>query len=158
MMRVQKGHFVKVNYTGTLDNGAVFDSTESCHPMEVEVGSGNVLRGFEDALIGMARNEKKVFSLAPEDAYGQRDESLEQSFDRSEVPPDFQPAIGEVVGLQTERGDQVLATVKHVDSEKITVDLNHPLAGQSLTFEVEVNEINDHPSPTPSCGCGCSCS
>jgi peptidylprolyl isomerase len=158
MRRVQKGHFVKVNYTGTLENGEVFDSTQSCQPLEVEVGSGNVIKGFEDALIGMAQNEKKTFSLEPADAYGHRDDSLEQSFERSEIPADFQPKVGEVVGLQTEQGNQVLATVKHIDSEKLTVDLNHPLAGRSLTFEVEIGEINDQPSPAPSCGCGCTCS
>lgn len=156
--KIEKGNFVKVCYTGKFDDGQVFDQTESCNPIEVEVGAGEVIKGFEDALVGMAQNEKKTFTLEPDEAYGNRDEGMQQSFTRSDLPPDFKPEIGEVVVLQNREGGQMLATIKQVDMENVTVDLNHPLAGKALTFDIEVAEINDEPSKAPSqCGSGCCC-
>ncbi len=157
MKTVKDGHYVKVFYTGRFENGEIFDSTENCHPLEVHVGTGDVIKGFEDALMGMALNERKTFTLDPDDAYGRRDEALVHTFDRSELPADFHPEVEEVIVLETEEGGQTLATVKQVGEQEVIVDLNHPLAGKSLTFDIEVNEINDEPSPS-SCGCGCSCS
>jgi peptidylprolyl isomerase len=163
MKTVENGHFVKIDYTGTLENGDMFDSSRNSHPIEVEVGAGRIIKGFEDALIGMAVKEKKTFSLSPEEAYGPRNENLEQSFMRSELPQGFDPQVGQVLALQNPQGGHFQARVKHADTEKITVDLNHPLAGKNLTFEIEIVEINDEPSPcscTPSaCGsCGTTCS
>ena len=162
MKNVKNGHFVKVDYTGTLENGDVFDSSHNTHPIEVEVGAGKVIKGFEDALVGMAEKEKKTFTLSPEEAYGPRNESMEQSFMRSELPQGFDPKVGQVLALQNPKGGQFPAKVTHADNEKITLDLNHPLAGKTLTFEVEVVEINDSPSPsscTPSTcsSCGSTC-
>jgi peptidylprolyl isomerase len=163
MGKVENGHFVKVDYTGTLENGDVFDSSRDAHPLEVEVGAGRVIKGFEDSLLGMAEKEKKTFTLSPEEAYGNRNESLEQSIMRSELPQGFDPQAGQVLALRNPQGGQFPAKVKHADEEKITVDLNHPLAGKALIFEVEVVEINDAPSPsscTPSAcsSCGTTCS
>jgi peptidylprolyl isomerase len=163
MKTVENGHFVKIDYTGTLENGDMFDSSCNSHPIEVEVGAGRIIKGFEDALIGMAVKEKKTFSLSPEEAYGPRNENLEQSFMRSELPQGFDPQVGQVLALQNPQGGHLQARVKHADTEKITLDLNHPLAGKNLTFEIEIVEINDEPSPcscTPSaCGsCGTTCS
>ena len=103
MRIVEKGNFVKVSYTGRLESGEVFDSTDGCEPVEIEIGSGNLIKGFEDALLGMTLNEKKTFSLTPDEAYGQRNDALEQSFSRSDTPDDFQPKVGEIVGLQSPR-------------------------------------------------------
>lgn len=163
MKKVGNGHFVRVDYTGTLENGDVFDSSRNAHPIEVEVGSGRVIKGFEDALLGMAEKEKKTFTLSPEKAYGHRNESMEQTFMRSELPQGFDPQVGQVLALPNSQGGQFPAKVKNADEEKITVDLNHPLAGETLTFEVKVVEINDAPSPsscTPSTcsSCGTTCS
>ena len=163
MQKVQNGHFVKVDYTGMLDNGDTFDSSRNSQPIEVEVGAGSVIKGFENALVGMAEKEKKTFTLSPEEAYGHRSDNLEQSFMRSELPEGFDPQVGQVLALRNPQGGQMPATVKHTDDEKVTMDLNHPLAGKSLTFEIEVLEINQEASPSscaPSaCGsCGCTCS
>jgi peptidylprolyl isomerase len=163
MKKVESGHFVKVDYTGTLENGDIFDSSRNGQPIEVEVGAGRVIGGFEKALLGMTKQEKKVVTLSPEDAYGPRNEELEQSFMRSELPAGFDPKIGQVLALQNPQGGQFPAKVKDADHEKITVDLNHPLAGETLTFEIEVVDINDEPSPcsctTSACGgCGSTCS
>ena len=146
MQKVKNGHFVKVDYTGTLDNGDTFDSSRDSHPIEVEVGAGRVIKGFEDALVGMAEKEKKTFTLSPDEAYGDRKENLEKSFMRSELPEGFDPQVGQILALRDSKGGQIPATVKHTDDEKVTVDLNHPLAGEKLTFEIEVLEINKEPS------------
>jgi len=163
MKKVENGHFVKVDYTGTLESGDIFDSNRNTHPIEVEVGAGRVIKGFEAALVGMAENEKKTLTLSPEEAYGHPNESMDQSFMRSELPEGFDPQVGQVLALQNPQGGQMPAKVKHADDEKITVDLNHPLAGETLTFEIQVLEINDEPSlssctPSACSTCGPSCS
>ncbi len=159
MKKVESGKFVKVNYTGRLQNGDVFYTTNDSRPTEVQIGAGRVIKGFEDALMGMAENEKKTFTLAPEEGYGERDETLEQRFMRTDLPDGFDPKVGDVLALRTPHGGQLPGTVKYMDAERITVDLNHPLAGQVLSFDVEIMEINDEatqPACTPStCGSGC---
>jgi peptidylprolyl isomerase len=157
--KVENGMFVSVDYKGSLGNGEVFDSSYGRQPLEVQMGAGQLIKGFENELLGMAVNDKKVFTLNPEDAYGQRDENLTQSFARSEVPAEMNPKIGMTVGLYTPEGRQVPARITHVDDDKLTLDLNHPLAGESLTFEIEVVGISDTPTQTPmGCGSGCDCS
>ena len=162
MKKVETGHFVKVEYTGKLDDGEVFHSTQNAQPVEIEVGKGRLIKGFEDALVGMAQNEKKSFELTPEEGFGSRDENMTQTFNRSDLPDDFQAKLGDVVALSTPQGGQIPAKVKEMDDEKITVDLNHPLAGKALSFDVEIIEINEEasePACTPSsCGGGCACS
>ena len=162
MKKVETGHFVKVDYTGKLDNGEVFHTTQNAKPVEIEVGAGRLIKGFEEALVGMEANEKKSFDLTAEEGFGPRDENMMQTFNRADLPNDFQPKIGDVVALSTPQGGQVPAKVKEMDDEKITVDLNHPLAGQALSFDVEIIEINEEstePACTPSsCGGGCACS
>jgi peptidylprolyl isomerase len=161
MKKVENGKFVKVQYTGMLENGDVFDTNENSHPIEVEVGAGKLIKGFEDALVGMQENEKKNFTLSPENGYGKRNEELEQTFSRSELPDGFDPKVGQVLALRHPQGGQIPARVKYADTEKITVDLNHPLAGETLTFEIEIIEINDeatesscNPSSCSTCGSG----
>ena len=159
MEKVENGIFVSVDYKGTLENGQVFDNSQGRQPLEIKIGAGQLIKGFENELMGMALNEKKVFTLAPEDAYGQRDENLKQSFPRSEVPPEMNPRVGMTIGLTTPEGRQMPARIVHLDDEQLTMDLNHPLAGESLTFEIEVVGINSTPTQTPmSCGSGCDCS
>mgnify|MGYP000706101175 CR=1 FL=1 len=137
--------------------------SRGAEPIEVQIGAGGVIKGFEDALIGMAEKETKTFTLTPEEAYGQRREDLEQTFMRSELPEGFDPQVGQVLALRNPQGGQIPATVKLTDAEKITVDLNHPLAGETLTFDIEVVKINNEPSQ-PSCSpsacssCGSTCS
>ncbi len=157
MKTVEKGHYVKLHYTGRLENGEIFDSSEGKTPFEFRVGANQVIPGFEKAIIGMKINEKKTFTVEPEEAYGERDERLKQSFLRSELPMNFQPSVGEILALQTEDGTRLHAIVTEVTPHQITIDLNHPLAGQRLTFEVEILEINDAPSPTFCGSGGCSC-
>jgi len=157
--KVENGVFVSVDYKGSLQNGDVFDTSHGRQPLEIQMGAGQLIKGFEKELLGMAINDKKVFTLQPEDAYGHKDENLTQSFPTSEVPPEMNPKVGMTVGLHTPEGRQVPARITHVDDTKVTLDLNHPLAGESLTFEIEVKGISNIPTQAPSaCGSGCDCS
>lgn len=142
METVERGKVVQVHYTGTLENGEIFDSSKDREPLEVTVGEGHLIHGFEEALIGMSLNEKKVFTLAPEEAYGKRDEEATRTFGRDEIPPDLSVEKGQLLSLTTPDGDQIPAKVVQVNDDGLTVDFNHPLAGESLTFEIEVVGID----------------
>ena len=159
MEKVENGHYISVEYTGTLGNGEVFDSSKGRQPLEIHMGAGELIKGFESQLMGMALNEKKVFTLSPEDAYGQRNNDMMQSIPRSEVPSDMDVEVGMIVGLVTPEGNRVPARVVRLDDEQLTMDLNHPLAGESLTFEIEVVGISSTPTQeSMSCPSGCECS
>ena len=157
MEKVDNGLFVSVDYTGTLDSGEIFDTSEGRQPLEVEMGSGSVLPGFESALMDMSLNETKTFTLSAEDAYGQRDDSRMHEFPRSDIPEGKAPEVGQVLMLSTPQGQQIPARVDSIDEEKVTFDLNHPLAGQSLTFNIKVVGINETATQQhASCSCDCS--
>jgi peptidylprolyl isomerase len=159
MQKVETGQFVSVHYKGTLQNGEVFDTSEGRHPLEVQIGAGQIIPGFEKALMGMSLNEKKAFTLDPEDAYGQKDDSLTHSFPRKDVPAELNPEVGQTVALSSPEGQQVPAMITQVDDKKVVVDLNHPLAGQTLNFDIEVVGISDTATQDPAgCGGGCVCS
>jgi peptidylprolyl isomerase len=108
--------------------------------------------------MGMALNEKKAFTLKPEDAYGPRNDELKQSVPRSEVPPDLDVHVGMIVGLIKE-GNRIPALIVEMDDEQLTLDLNHPLAGETLTFDIEVVGISSTPTQESACcSSGCDCS
>ncbi|MBT4365364.1 MAG: peptidylprolyl isomerase [Desulfobacterales bacterium] len=154
MEKVENGMFVSVEYKGTLKNGEMFDTSEGRQPLEVAMGAGQMIKGFEAELLDLSLNDKKTFTISPEEAYGQRDENQMHSFDRSEVPPEMNPQIGQTIALSSPDGQQIPAMISQVDDEKVTVDLNHPLAGESLTFEIEVVGISNTPTQSQE-GCGC---
>ncbi len=161
MKRIEDGNFVKICYTGKFENGDVFDKTDECESIEIHIGAGDVIPGLEKALIGMGVNEKKTIELGPDEAYGDRDERLQRVITRSDFPPDFQPQVGEVVGFRTPAGEMLPAVVKETNGETVTIDFNHPLAGRSLVFEVEVAEINEEAGGAvegATCESGCCCS
>jgi len=159
MQKVENGLFVSVHYKGTLQDGKVFDSSEGRSPLEVQMGAGHLIPGLEKALMGMSLNDKKVLTIEPEEAYGHVDKSLTHSFARSEVPSDLNPEVGQIVALTSPEGQQVPAQIIEVDDEKLVLDLNHPLAGQTLTFDIEVVGISSTPTQNHAgCGSGCACS
>lgn len=159
MRKVEKGLFVSVNYTGTLENGEQFDSSEGQAPLEFKVGEGQMIKGFEKAVMGMALNEKKIFTLSPEEAYGNRDENFIHEFPKAEIPPEVAPEVGQTLALTSPQGHHIPARVIAVDDEKVTFDLNHPLAGESLTFDIQIMSISETPTQAPTgCGTGCNCS
>jgi len=138
METIEKGSIVQVHYTGTLDNGEVFDSSREREPLEVIIGKGQLISGFETALMGMAVNEKKTFTLEPNEAYGQHDQEAVRSFPRDQIPPGMDVQVGQTVALGTTDGQQIPAKVTELDNNSIILDLNHPLAGERLTFAIEV--------------------
>ncbi len=141
-MTVKTGDKVKIEYTGTLEDGTVFDSsTEHGNPLEFEVGSGHVIKGFDDATLGMKEGEEKQFSIEPTDAYGEHDPTLVQKIPRVVFPQDVElvPGLLFEAGLPT--GEKVPATITEVQEGIVTVDLNHPLAGKKLIFKIKVAAI-----------------
>ena len=156
MEKVESGLFVSVDYTGTLENGDVFDSSEGRQPLEVEVGPGSVLPAFDSALMDMSLNETKTFTLSAEEAYGLRDDSRMHEFPASEIPAGMEPQVGQILMLSTPQGQQMPARVDSVDEQKVIFDLNHPLAGQSLTFDIKVVGISETATQQPE-GCGSHC-
>ncbi|MDE1877839.1 MAG: peptidylprolyl isomerase [Thaumarchaeota archaeon] len=141
-MTIKTGDKVRIEYIGTLEDGTVFDSsTEHGNPLEFEVGSGQVIKGFDDATLGMKEGEEKQFSIDPADAYGEHDPTLIQNIPREVFPQDVKlvPGLLFEAGLPT--GEKVPATITEVQEEIISVDLNHPLAGKKLNFKIKVSII-----------------
>jgi len=137
-MTVKKGDKIKVEYTGSLEDGTVFDTSEGKEPLEFEVGSGQIIKGFDEAVIGMKKGEEKTINIKPEDAYGPQNAQLTKKIPKSQLPQDQEPKPGMVLGIQTPDGQQIPARIVQVSEEDITIDLNHPLAGKTLTFKIKI--------------------
>ena len=138
--QVKQGDTVRVHYTGRLEGGEVFDSSEGGDPLEFEVGSGQVIPGFDEGVRGMRIGETKSIEIEPENAYGQRHEQLVNSIPRQSMNMEAEPREGMNLIMQLEDGNQIPVTVTEVTDEHVTLDANHPLAGQKLTFDVTLVE------------------
>ena len=146
-MAVEKGNKVKILYTGTLEDGTVFDSSENHNnePLEFEVGAGMVIPGFDNAVMGMEKDEEKEVKIEPKEAYGEHNPELVREFPKAQMP---QPPEGKeleegmILGMQTPEGQQMPVRVSKVTEDKVTLDLNPPLAGKILNFKIKVVEIN----------------
>ena len=141
MATAKSGDTVRIHYTGTLDDGTEFDSSSGREPLEFALGGGQVIPGFDSAVDGMTVGENKNVTIAPDDAYGQRHEQLVQQVPRDILPEDMEPAVGMQLQSQSPDGQTMNLIVTEVLEETITVDANHPLAGQALTFAIELVEI-----------------
>ena len=141
MNAAKSGDTVRIHYTGKLEDGTQFDSSEGRDPLEFALGSGNVIPGFENAVEGMAVGDKKSVTIPPEEAYGPRHEQLIQDVPRNRLPDGITPTVGMDLQSQNENGQVMQFSVTAVDEESITVDGNHPLAGKALSFDVELVEI-----------------
>ncbi len=141
MAQAKKGDTVKVNYTGRLPDGTVFDTSEGGEPMEFTLGEGRLIQGFEDAVEGMEPGETQTVDISPDRAYGMRHNDLVIVVDRNQLPPGVEPTPGDMLELRSPDGDVALATVTDVSGKSITLDANHPLAGHDLTFDIELLEI-----------------
>jgi peptidylprolyl isomerase len=135
------GDTVRVNYKGTLADGTVFDSSEGRDPLEFVVGTGQVIPGFDAAVSELAVGETTTVTILAEDAYGEKAEEGLQTFPRDAFPPDSNPEVGWAVELSAPDGQRIPATVAEVTDESITLDFNHPLAGEDLTFEITLLEV-----------------
>ncbi len=145
MTKAKSGDTVRIHYTGTLDDGTQFDSSSGRDALEFALGAGQVIPGFDSAVDGMAVGETKEVTIAPDDAYGQRHEQLVQTVPRDVLPDEIDPAVGMQLQSQSPGGQVLNLVVTEVGDESITVDANHPLAGQALTFSIELVEIVEEP-------------
>ena len=142
MSQARSGDTVKIHYTGTLDDGTQFDSSAGNDPLEFELGSGNVIAGFDKAVEGMAVGDSKSVRIEADDAYGQRNVHLVQEVPRSSLPENLTPEVGMALQSSSPDGNVALFKVVAVSDETFTVDGNHPLAGQALNFEIELVAIS----------------
>ena len=138
MATAKSGDTVRVHYTGRLDDGTVFDSSREREPLEFTVGSGQVISGFERAVEGMEVGEARETRIEADDAYGERRDDLVLALPKEQVPEDMEIAPGMRLELRQPDGQAVPVTVAEVGDESVTLDANHPLAGQPLTFELEL--------------------
>jgi peptidylprolyl isomerase len=165
MAKAKKGDKVIINYIGKLEDGTVFDSTfedEECGddncdsddcdsddcgcgesgPMELTIGEGEFFVQIEDALVGMSAGEKKTVVVPAKDAFGEYDQDKVFEIPRSDMPEDLKPEVGDELTITGDDDEEIDVTVVEVDKDSVTFDSNHPLAGEDLTFEVELTEIH----------------
>jgi peptidylprolyl isomerase len=141
MAQVKQGDVVKVHYTGTLLNGEKFDSSAGREPLEFTVGAGQMIRGFDAAMPGMAVGDKKTVNIPAADAYGEKDPSAIIEFPKENVPADMKLEAGMQLTLSNQQGQPFPVTVTEIKETVIVLDANHFLAGQELVFDIELVEI-----------------
>jgi peptidylprolyl isomerase len=140
MKAATKGDTVRVHYTGHLGDGQVFDSSEGSEPLQFRLGAGEVIPGFDRAVTGLTPGEKTRVTIPPDDAYGPRRDELMIEVPREQFPPQIDPQPGMQLNLQQEAGP-VIVTVAAVSDGAVILDGNHPLAGQELTFDLQLVDI-----------------
>lgn len=141
MAQVKNGDTVKVHYTGTLDDGTMFDSSAEREPLKFTVGGGQVIAGFDTAVMDMSIGDKKVTVIPANEAYGEHSTDLVTEVDRERFPADMELEIGQQLQVGLQDGNQAIVMVVDITDTVVTLDANHPLAGQQLTFEIELMEI-----------------
>jgi FKBP-type peptidyl-prolyl cis-trans isomerase 2 len=142
IMAIKEGDKVKVEYTGTLDDGTVFDTSEGKAPLEFEVGTGKVIKGFNDAILSMEKGEEKSVKIESKDAYGDYNPQLIKKIPKDQLPQDQEPKEGMILMIKTPQGQKFPARIKEVSDKEITVDLNSPLAGKNLNFKLKVVDVS----------------
>ena len=135
------GDTVSVHYTGTLPDGTLFDSSTGRDPLQFRLGTGMVIKGFDDGVSGMAVGDKKTVQIPVDEAYGPVQEDMIFTFNRAEIPTDIPLELGLQLSMHGDGGEELPVTVVDLTEETLTVDGNHPLAGQDLVFELELVEI-----------------
>ena len=141
-MPAKHGDKVQVHYTGRLDDGTVFDSSAGSEPLPFTVGERQVIPGFEHAVLGMNPGESKTVHIPADEAYGARHPEMLLEVDRDQFPADAPPEIGQQLGVEQPDGQVVPVLVTAVTAHTVTLDANHPLAGEALTFEIQLVQID----------------
>ena len=141
MSQVKKNDTVKVHYTGKLTNGQVFDSSLEREPLEVTIGEGKLIPGFENAILDMHVNDKKTVEISKDEAYGDVQQELFHQVQKEQLPQDIKPEVGMGLASKGPDGTEHQFRVVDVKDDHIVVDGNHPLAGQDLVFDLELVEI-----------------
>ncbi len=142
MEQAKKGHTVKVHYTGRLGDGTEFDTSVSRGPLQFKIGDGNIIPGFEQAVIGMEPGETKTATIPADQAYGPHYENLVLKLAQDQIPSNLEPEIGQQLEIRQESGEVIGVRVTHVSPSSVTLDANHPLAGEDLTFDIQLVEID----------------
>jgi FKBP-type peptidyl-prolyl cis-trans isomerase 2 len=140
LSKVKEGDTVKVHYTGSLKNGEVFDSSKDKEPLEFTLGEGQLIPGFEKAVIGMAIGDSASIDIPSEEAYGEEREDLIINVPKDQLPDDVKPQVGMQLQVNQGNGQPIPVRIKEVGEEELTLDANHPLAGKDLSFEIELVE------------------
>lgn len=140
-MQAKQGDVVRVHYTGRLTDGTQFDSSEGREPLEFTVGAGQMIKGFDDGVVGMNVGDKKILNIAASEAYGERDEQAIIEFPAANIPVDMKLEPGMQLTLRNQYGQPVPVIVLEVQAEVVIMDANHMLAGKELVFDVELVEI-----------------
>jgi peptidylprolyl isomerase len=141
LSKAKNGDTVKVHYTGKLNDGSVFDSSENREPLEFQLGSGQLIPGFEKAVNGMTVGDSTTVTIPANEAYGEVNEELILSVEKDRLPADIQPEVGMQLQVQQPNGQPVPVVISDVTDSIVKLDANHPLAGKDLTFHIEVVEI-----------------
>ena len=139
--QAKNGNIVQVHYTGTLKDGTVFDTSVGHEPLEFTLGEGQMIPGFEQAVLGMKMGESKTVTIPAKDAYGPRRDDLILVIERNQLPENLEPEVGQQLQMQQTNGRTMVVIVTDVSDTTITIDANHPLAGKDLTFEIELVRI-----------------
>lgn len=142
MTEVKTGDTVHIHYTGTLKDGSTFDSSDGRDPLAFEVGSGQIIPGLDKAIPGMVVGDKKTVEIACEEAYGPINPGMRQAVPREGIPAEIPLQAGTQLQMQSPDGQVVPVTVVEVSETEVTLDANHPLAGQDLTFDIELMSID----------------
>ncbi|RFM32099.1 FKBP-type peptidyl-prolyl cis-trans isomerase [Chitinophaga silvisoli] len=141
MQAVKNGDKVRVHYHGRLTNGTTFDSSEGRDPLEFEVGAGMVIKGFDNGVVDMKVGDKKTLNIPVEEAYGPKNDELIMDFPKENIPADLNPQVGMELQMSNPQGQVFPVKVAAISTEFITLDANHPLAGEPLIFDIELVEI-----------------
>lgn len=146
MARAKKGDTVEVHYTGKLEDGTVFDTSQDREPLSFTLGEEKVIPGFEKAVEGMEPGDTKTEELSPQEAYGERREDMVMELERDQIPEDVDPQVGQQLQLRMQNGQTVPVVITDLGEESVTIDANHPLAGKKLIFEIELLDVEENGS------------
>ena len=141
MAQAKKGDTVKVHYTGKLADGTVFDTSANREPLQFTVGEGQLIPDFEEAVVGMNPGDSKTVEIASDNAYGPHREEMVMVVERSEFPDGLEPQVDQMLQVQQQNGQPFAVKVTEINGDKVTLDANHPLAGEDLTFDIQLAEI-----------------
>ncbi len=141
MAQAKEGDTVKVHYTGKLEDGEIFDTSQDDDPLEFKIGGGQVIRGFEQGVVGMNEGESKTVEIPSDEAYGPHHQELVIDIEMDQFPDDLDPEVGQQFKMRQPDGPTIIVAVAEITDDRVTLDANHPLAGKDLTFDIQLIEI-----------------